>query len=457
MYLLLGLTVHTLVALASRNERSRSCALNALKGDFDFAPAAAPAVHHGKSGEAEKSAFVQLAPAAAPAVHHDEGEKGGDTIVVVQLADPQLGMLNQFASGDLQNDFTEEASMAGQLVEMATKLDPQPTFLVLGGDMQNQWPNQDADEGKRERHAVENFLAPITNLNIPVVCTPGNHDLGDHPSAEDLSKYKVWWKNTCYNEVKLTDYSYEKAPDGVSETWRIGKYLFLQIDSQLYYDNTEDANVRAARDRQTAWINETTSNIGETQYIVIFTHIPPFMNSPDEAHGWANWNTEDRRQVLSILEKAASHPPSPRPNTWSPPPIMWVCGHFHTNVFNIYELPKSEEKIVHVIQVTSAAGTTMYWGESQGTMTSQQAAAVAGKPIGQAFCEDICRGAWSGAGCDPKFCPDAKNERMKPIEDRSGMHIFVFNSMGKMIQKWFTLKDLKSLVKQDTGKIPLPG
>jgi len=360
------------------------------------------------------------------------GNQGG-THIFVQLADPQLGMLNQFAPGDMKNNFELEASMAGQLAHMASLIDPKPTFFFLGGDMQNQWPHNDAEEGEIERNAVEDFLAPVKAAKIPIVCTPGNHDVDDDPSTQDLNNYEKWWNRTCYAENKLSAYGYEKDPNGIAEKWILDNILFLQMDSQLYYTTNHD--VQTARDLQTQWLESAVTDIDSIKLIVVLTHIPPFMNEPREPHGWANWdNTADNR--ISLLDRL--HYKN------KPIPVMWVCGHFHTNVFNA-------NHAVHKLRVTSAAGTTMWWNKSKGEMTPEQAAVVAGMPVNQAFCEYITKLKLDGKKCSG-FDFAAKTARMRPDPDRSGMRIFVFQSdSGHSIDKWFTLSQLNSMLAANVG------
>jgi len=167
----------------------------------------------------------------------DEFQKN-DQNVFVHMADPQLGMLNQFTS----KRFDEEKNMSARLAFLATQIVPKPQFLFLGGDMQNEWPNSQggkASDGLDQRENLISVLSPVKTKSIPIVCTPGNHDVGDNPTEEDLSNYETWWHAEC-TPKNLPSYSQDESSKASGFT--MGNVLFLQIDSQLYYSNKERLN-----------------------------------------------------------------------------------------------------------------------------------------------------------------------------------------------------------------------
>eukprot|EP00419_Tripos_fusus_P027890 CAMPEP_0172724056 /NCGR_PEP_ID=MMETSP1074-20121228/85085_1 /TAXON_ID=2916 /ORGANISM="Ceratium fusus, Strain PA161109" /LENGTH=410 /DNA_ID=CAMNT_0013550417 /DNA_START=30 /DNA_END=1262 /DNA_ORIENTATION=- len=364
-----------------------------------------------------------------------EQDSTGGSFVFVHLADPQLGMLNMYGA---PNDWQEEETMSRELATMATKIEPKPKFLFLGGDMQNEWPNTGNQHGDNtraglQRGAVKTLLTGVKQSGIPISCTPGNHDVGDEPQDGNLGDYSSWWSSFCTpNLPGLETHEFSTA-----NRWVVGKVLFLQIDSQLYFTHS----LGDARQKQTQWLRTQVidSMPNNIEQIVVFTHIPPFMNRPNEPHGWANWQLKYRtggeansEDVLAILAKTQK-------------PVLWVCGHFHTNVANDAQR--------HKIRVTSAAGTTMWWkpgspNTNTGTLSKEEAAVVAGMPIGQAFCERIVDGTFNFSEPLPqKACVGAnyakKDDRMKPVKDRSGMRIFHVKDDGTFKEKWFTLDALE--------------
>lgn len=368
----------------------------------------------------------------ALAVRDDSDTVPGE-YVFVHLADPQLGMLNQF--GD--KNFSQEEAMAKGLANMATKIIPKPQFLFLGGDMQNEWPESQAayailkkpEDAHKQREAVKSLLSVVNDASIPIVCTPGNHDVGDEPTKEDLQGYDANWHDRCTPQNLAT---FEENKTSGASSWTVGHVKYLQIDSQLYY--TAKPELNDARFAQTSWLDDTVTSLDSSiQRIVVLTHIPPFMEQPSEPHGWANWDTDLRAEVLSILKKANK-------------PVMWVCGHFHTNVIN-------DE---HNIRVTSAAGTTMWWDATKGGdltgghMSATDAAGVAGMPVAQAFCERIIGQTYNTTkkAC-MGFDKNKFDERMQPVPGRSGIRIFHVKTDGTNVKDgWFTLKRLMELHNQ---------
>lgn len=359
----------------------------------------------------------------------DELWKKNEQNVFVHLADPQLGMLNQFTS----KRFDEEKNMSARLAFLATQIVPKPQFLFLGGDMQNEWPTSQggkASDGLDQRQNLNSSVLSLVKVkSIPIVCTPGNHDVGDNPTEEDLSNYETWWHDEC-TPKSLTNYSQDE--NGAASGFTMGNVLFLQIDSQLYYSDKERLN--GARKAQTDWLRSTINNLAGSSIkrIMVLTHIPPFMHDPFEPHGWANWNGVYREEVLKILEAAEV-------------PVMWVCGHFHTLVEN--NAPE-----VHKIRVTSAAGTTMWWDaaghkDTTGQLTPEEAKGVAEMPVAQAFCERIMGLQYNKTSekCSG-FNPVAMKQRMQPIDERSGIRIFHVKDDGSDVKdEWFTLKTLQEI------------
>ena len=58
-------------------------------------------------------------------------------LILVQIADPQLGMLNMYSK---PTNWKAEETMLQGLVEKTAKMKPELVFLA--GDMQNWWPNE---------------------------------------------------------------------------------------------------------------------------------------------------------------------------------------------------------------------------------------------------------------------------------------------------------------------------
>lgn len=56
---------------------------------------------------------------------------------------------------------------------------------------------------------------------------------------------------------------------------------------------------------------------GAPKHVIAFSHIPPFIEKPDEESLYFNWESDLRKETLEKLSSAGcSH---------------WFCGHFHRN------------------------------------------------------------------------------------------------------------------------------
>lgn len=308
--------------------------------------------------------------------------------------------------------------MFARLVNQTVQLQPKPSFILIGGDMQNFWPNEDGDgrnananvpnltmDGKdmgfRQRQDVKDKLAVATERGILVHYTPGNHDVGDEPNTNAVNTMSLYTENWGpQHEVVLQE-------DSV---------LYLQFNSQLYWFS--DPSLSAAKQQQNAWLDTQLKRVSaaDTKLIVLMTHIPPFMNDAAEDEGWANWKKSDREEVLTMMANRKI-------------PMLWLCGHFHGNV----RKDGSYKGVPLHIRVSSAAGTTMQWG-GRDSFTPEQAATIATKSTaGIAFDEDIVDGNFANIA-----------ERLQATDTRSGLRVIRTYTDGSFQDGWFTVKDLET-------------
>ena len=199
----------------------------------------------------------------------------------VQLADPQLGMLHRDAS------WREELATLALAVEHVNRL--KPRFVVVSGDLINGFPGEPAIPDQ-----VEAFKGALARLepSIPLVLEPGNHDLGQRPTGAAVRAYQ------------------ERFGDDYLRFW-VGGVLFVSLNSQLVKAG-DGAPGRAAH---ASWVAEAFETRAER--VVVLSHICPFVGSPDEAEGWANWPPPARRAVLAQATRAGAG--------------LWLCGHLHGN------------------------------------------------------------------------------------------------------------------------------
>ena len=66
-----------------------------------------------------------------------------------------------------------------------------PRFVLISGDLANQRPGADGVDGRARREQVADLKQVLSGLDedIPLVLQPGNHDVGDAPTAASLASY----------------------------------------------------------------------------------------------------------------------------------------------------------------------------------------------------------------------------------------------------------------------------
>lgn len=122
----------------------------------------------------------------------------------VQAADTQLGFMDDptwGSSGDGTN-WDEEVALTRRLVRCVNALSPRPRFLVMCGDLVHALPSgltMPADGGTSSverytndehwRRQNDDFKRIMNDLEVPLVCVCGNHDVGDRPTPTSLARY----------------------------------------------------------------------------------------------------------------------------------------------------------------------------------------------------------------------------------------------------------------------------
>lgn len=341
----------------------------------------------------------QMAAALLPATT-------SSSFFMVQLSDPQLGLEH---GGSPWHD--EQAMLNATLLQI-NRL--QPRFAVLTGDMQNWFPTAHSpdDQGGKELAAVQQSLSLLSS-RVPLRATlPGNHDVGDVPTATTLKRYAQHWGGSDRG-------SFDE--DGIR---------FVAIDSQLYW-NSSMPGVQALAGQQTGWLSQQLDAAAQqgTEAVVLLSHIPPFIVASDEPSGWANW-PQDTRDALLRMSQAKPVPPS-----------LVVAGHFHANL----EGGASSDAYGARVEVvtSSSVGCPIRWnGSDTGTLAPDVALAVATEPSGSAaFMNWVVRNGTSVG--DPDF--GLKTSRIAAGPGRSGVRLYEFDATAGYRHRWFTLRQLEAL------------
>ncbi len=374
----------------------------------------------------------------------------------IQLADPQFGVINGYSQNFGEAlDWSRERTLFNLALSHVVRLKPKPSFLLISGDMQQYYPKNEGKKngilanytnaGYRQAEDVRSALQEaLAGTSIPVKLLAGNHDVDDIPDAAALDYYRTTWnledakdgnsnENAHDNKLNLTaDHHYSFWQDGV---------FFIVLNSQFYYDDTELP--KGVKDKQTEWFRSQLEQVQEVQVqqqkshtrspkrnklrnIVVLTHIAPFGGSPNEKHGFGNWQEADRAEVLDIATSF---------DLW---PTLWLCGHFHGNgryygnSRGSSEDRRNENKNVEIV-ISNSVTSPMEWDgvPAHETYTAAKLSEIVsiddpGVAFGQYIAPDL--------------------SRVSGGPSKAGLRIFeFFKHDGSYRHKWFSLDDITTV------------
>lgn len=227
----------------------------------------------------------------------------------VQMADPQFGMfasVSEYTDEDIQQrrargllfrkaperitGFADETRLYTAAIKATNRLNP--TFAVVCGDL----VHDAADE------AQVNELARITatlDEHIPMYLVPGNHDVGEAPTADSLALYR-----------------YRFGPDNYS--FEHGDCHFVVINSSVAFD---PVNVPGEWDNIVQFMIDDLSAARRqgAQHLVLFTHHPLFQEHAGEEDSMWTVPAERREVIVGILRDFDAS--------------AVFAGHMHRNVY----------------------------------------------------------------------------------------------------------------------------
>lgn len=209
-------------------------------------------------------------------------------ILIIQMTDPQLNFF-----GD-QESLERDIETFTKAIEAANRLEPD--FVMVTGDLVNTpFDEEQINEYKR----ITGLLKP----SIPLYNLPGNHDVGNEPTDEDIDRY-IGDFGEDYYTIEHND-------------------LFAVVLNSLYLHSPQHVLDRAAE--QEAWLEEKLAEAQQKEYrnIVVFLHHPLFLNDPDEEDEYFNIPTERRMRYLELFKRYQ---------------VSYIfAGHYHRNAFGTYE------------------------------------------------------------------------------------------------------------------------
>lgn len=271
----------------------------------------------------------------------------------VQAADTQLGFMadptwatNPADAAKDGNDWSDEIELARRLVACCNALVPRPKFVAVCGDLVHALPEgvlsdqpavrRYANEG-RWRRQNEDFKRVMADLEMPLVCVCGNHDVGDRPTPASLAKYRG-----LYGADR--------------RAFWCGGMRALVLNSQLMNDPVDAPDEAAAQDE---WFGGELDALAASaaKHAVLFQHIPWFLkNESEPRQGYFNLSGELRLKWLERMKRAG---------------IKTVfCGHYHRNATS-----RTDDGALEVV-VTSAVGRQM----SPSEVAANAADTTDGKP-----------------------------------------------------------------------------
>jgi len=206
----------------------------------------------------------------------------------VQAADTQIGLMSQrvytedgesyknkdFPATDITWD--EEIKIIHKFVKEVNAMEPKPAFVIVCGDMVDAKPNK-LPELKRAQDA--DFKRAFEDIQVPLVCVCGNHEIGDQPKAEYVIDYR------------------KNYGDDYFAFWKGGVH-FIVINSQFYMDGSQ---VQEMVREQDEWLEKELAK--PAVHKVVFQHIPWFQHHPNHV-STHSIPLETRKRMLDKLTQA---------------------------------------------------------------------------------------------------------------------------------------------------------
>lgn len=183
---------------------------------------------------------------------------------IVQMTDPQFGFFGE------NREFSKETLLYEKAVEKINRL--KPAFVVITGDFVNQQSN------RAQWNEFDRITGKISK-DIPVWLSPGNHDIGQSPSQEDIDNYTA-------------KYGYDRF------AFRFKKCLFVGLNTCIIKSgNPEREQI------QYEWLEKELRKARRCRHILLFSHYPFFIKSEDEPETYSNIGPGLREKYLELFRK----------------------------------------------------------------------------------------------------------------------------------------------------------
>jgi predicted phosphodiesterase len=200
----------------------------------------------------------------------------------IQMSDPQFGMYTKDA------DFAHETANFEFAIATANRL--MPAFVVVTGDLLNK--SADAAQAAEYKR-----IASKLNPKIKLFSVPGNHDVGNEPTAESLAQYRERFGADYYS-------------------FRVGDVAGLVLNSNL---EKGSENVPGEAAKMESWFRNELERVKLTgvKHIIVFQHIPFFLKDSSEEDQYFNIPKPVRERYLRLLHEYGVQ--------------QVFAGHYHRN------------------------------------------------------------------------------------------------------------------------------
>jgi len=230
----------------------------------------------------------------------------------IQAADTQLGMMYFWEKGTFEvgpsgtpypdSKWDEEIELCKQSVEIVNSLRPKPAFFIVCGDLVDAFASQYPEIRMRQEADLKSIYSGL-DPDIPMVCVCGNHDVGNQPTHETIETYKKSFGDDYFS-------------------FYLGGVAFIIINSQFYEDASKVEDLYREHED---WLEKELKTAAEKKvnHVLVFQHIPWFINECDEPKEYFNIEKELRLKKLEQLNKAGVK--------------KVFCGHYHRNAGGWYK------------------------------------------------------------------------------------------------------------------------
>ena len=190
--------------------------------------------------------------------------RGARPVCIVHLTDPQLGFYS------MNSDYSRERAQVVELIGAINRW--HPDCVVISGDLVN---------NLRDTLQLAGFdsLCRMVDRRIPLLLLPGNHDLGNDASPEQVDRY-------------VARYGADRW------VWHKGPCRMIGINTTELKAGSADREAA-----QRAWLERALQRGRHSRCLIVVGHHPFFVHRVDEAVNYDNLREPLRTTYLELLKR----------------------------------------------------------------------------------------------------------------------------------------------------------